>query len=133
MAGGNGRGGPDRSTACATPGSTASEMATPARVSFESRLSIDGPLAARRLDMVSPRNGVFVVVAVVAARCRRARRNRASARWIGDVASGPNTVEAARKALQGSWVLSSLNVTGPDGRTGAIDAIGAMNFDSSAT
>ena len=80
--------------------------------------------------MVSPRNGVFVAVAVVAvALSACAAKPRERPLPIGDIASGPNTLEAARKALQGSWVLNSLNVTGPDGRTGAIDAAGSMNFD----
>ena len=80
--------------------------------------------------MVSPRNGVFVAVAVMAvALSACAAKPRERPLPIGDIASGPNTVEAARKQLQGSWVLSSLNVTGPDGRTGAIDAAGSMNFD----
>ena len=65
--------------------------------------------------MVSPRNGVLVAVAVVAvALSACAAKPRERPLPIGDVASGPNTVEAARKALQG-LVLSSLNVTGPTG------------------
>lgn len=40
------------------------------------------------------------------------------------------TLENARRALQGTWNLVSLNVTAPDGRTAAIEAAGTLVSDA---
>jgi hypothetical protein len=46
------------------------------------------------------------------------------------IASGGDTLESARKALQGTWALMSLNVTAPDGRQASIDAAGTLVSDA---
>jgi hypothetical protein len=46
------------------------------------------------------------------------------------VTEGPNTMESVRQALQGRWVLVSLNVTAEDGRAATIDATGVLTADA---
>jgi hypothetical protein len=46
------------------------------------------------------------------------------------IAEGPNTIEAVRKALQGRWVLVSLNIGTEDGRAAAVDATGVLSCDA---
>jgi hypothetical protein len=46
------------------------------------------------------------------------------------IESGPETVEAARRALQGRWSLVSLEVAARDGRRATIAASGLLNSDS---
>jgi hypothetical protein len=46
------------------------------------------------------------------------------------IASGPQTVEAARKALEGRWTLVSLDVTADDGRKASVDATGVLTSDA---
>jgi hypothetical protein len=46
------------------------------------------------------------------------------------IASGPQTVEAARKALEGRWTLMSLDVSADDGRKASVDATGILNSDA---
>ena len=46
------------------------------------------------------------------------------------IASGGDTLESARKALQGTWALMSLNVIAPDGRKASIDAAGTLVSDA---
>ena len=45
------------------------------------------------------------------------------------IAQGADTLEAARRALQGQWRLESLTVAGADGRALPIDAAGRMELD----
>jgi hypothetical protein len=49
---------------------------------------------------------------------------------MGAVATGPNTLEAVRKQLEGRWVLTSFNVTGSDGQQAAVDATGMLTCDA---
>jgi hypothetical protein len=46
------------------------------------------------------------------------------------VATSGATLENARRALQGTWTLVSLNVTGPDGRKTAVEASGTLVSDA---
>jgi hypothetical protein len=46
------------------------------------------------------------------------------------IAEGPNTMEAVRQALQGRWVLESLNINTEDGRAAAVDATGVLTCDN---
>jgi hypothetical protein len=46
------------------------------------------------------------------------------------VATSGDTLEAARRALQGTWSLVSLNVTAPDGRQAAVEAAGTLVSDA---
>lgn len=43
---------------------------------------------------------------------------------------GPETMSAVRKQLEGRWVLVSVNVTAPDGRSSPIDATGVLTADA---
>ena len=45
-------------------------------------------------------------------------------------AQTPHTMEEARKALEGRWVLVSLNVSAADGRSVTVDATGVQLFES---
>ena len=45
-------------------------------------------------------------------------------------AEGPNTIAAVRQALQGRWVLVSLNVSTEDGRTATVNATGVLSCDA---
>ena len=49
---------------------------------------------------------------------------------MGAVATGPNTLEAVRKQLEGRWVLTSFNVTGTDGQQAAVDSTGTLTWDA---
>ena len=46
------------------------------------------------------------------------------------VASGPETVEAARKALEGTWTLISLTVQNASGARATPQATGTLNWDA---
>ncbi len=46
------------------------------------------------------------------------------------VATSGDTLEGARRALQGTWALVSLNITAPDGRKAAVDAAGTLVSDA---
>jgi hypothetical protein len=46
------------------------------------------------------------------------------------VATSGDTLEGARRALDGKWTLVSLNVTAPDGRKAAIEAAGTLVSDA---
>jgi len=46
------------------------------------------------------------------------------------VATSGDTLESARKALQGTWALTSLNVTAPDGRKATVEAAGTLVSDA---
>ena len=46
------------------------------------------------------------------------------------VATSGDTLENARRALQGTWALVSLNVTAPDGRKAAVEAAGTLVSDA---
>ena len=48
----------------------------------------------------------------------------------GDVDTGPNSLTAARKQLEGHWVLVSLNISAEDGRKVEVDATGSLTSDS---
>lgn len=85
---------------------------------------------ARRIEMTGSTSRVFAAVCVAAALSACAPKARERPLPIGDIASGPNTVEAARKQLQGSWVMTALEVTAVDGRKAALDAAGSMSFDA---
>jgi hypothetical protein len=73
---------------------------------------------------------VLAALCVAAAVSACAAKPRERPLPIGDVAAGPNTVEAVRKQIQGSWVMTSLEVTAVDGRKAALDAAGSMTFDA---
>jgi hypothetical protein len=45
------------------------------------------------------------------------------------VSTGPDSVTAARKALQGTWQLLSLDVAAADGRRTAVEAKGELQLD----
>jgi len=45
-------------------------------------------------------------------------------------AQGPNTAEAARKQLEGRWMLLSLNAAAADGRSATVDATGELELDA---
>src|SRR5262245_37326747 len=45
------------------------------------------------------------------------------------IESGPNTVESVRAALQGKWVLVSLNMNAEDGRSAPVEATGILTSD----
>ena len=47
------------------------------------------------------------------------------------VAAGPQTIEAARRVLEGSWTLVGLDVFGQDGRRASIEAVGVLTSDAS--
>jgi hypothetical protein len=49
---------------------------------------------------------------------------------MGAVATGPNTLEAVRKQLEGRWALTSFNVTGTGGAQAAVDATGTLTCDA---
>jgi hypothetical protein len=46
------------------------------------------------------------------------------------VEQGPNTIDAVRQALQGRWVLVSLNIRAEDGRAASVDATGLLSCDA---
>ncbi len=46
------------------------------------------------------------------------------------IASGPQTVEAARKELEGRWTLVSLDVAAADGRKASVEATGVLTSDA---
>lgn len=47
----------------------------------------------------------------------------------GDVDMGPNSLEATRRRLQGTWELTSLEVFSPSGQPLAAQAIGRLQYD----
>ena len=47
-----------------------------------------------------------------------------------DIASGPNTVEAVRRQLAGTWSLASLVVHTADGKSVNVDAMGTLSSDT---
>jgi len=69
--------------------------------------------------------GVAVTVASCATGQPRQRPLQTS-----PVAEGPGTMEAARKVLEGRWVLVSLNVTAEDGRAAGVEASGTLTSDA---
>jgi hypothetical protein len=46
------------------------------------------------------------------------------------VATGENTVEAARRQLEGRWTLISLDIAAEDGRRTTVQAAGDLNLDA---
>jgi hypothetical protein len=44
------------------------------------------------------------------------------------IATGPNTLESTRRALQGTWTLASLAILDADGRSTSVDAAGTLTF-----
>jgi hypothetical protein len=44
------------------------------------------------------------------------------------IASGPNSLESTRRALQGTWTLASLAIVDADGRGTSVDAAGTLTF-----
>jgi hypothetical protein len=70
--------------------------------------------------------GVLICLWLVG--CARSERQRPV--QTNPIASGPDTVEAARKALEGRWTLLSLDVTAEDGRRATVEATGFLTSDA---
>lgn len=70
----------------------------------------------------------LTVVTSLAGACAASPRQRPLS--AGPVATGPDTVEAIRSRLQGTWVLQSLTVATFEGKPLAIGAAGTMTFDN---
>jgi len=66
--------------------------------------------------------------AVLGSGCAPSARQRPIA--TSRVATSGDTLEAARKALQGTWALASLDVTAPDGRKASVEAAGTLVSDA---
>ena len=66
--------------------------------------------------------------AVLAAGCAPSARQRPIE--TSRVATSGDTLENARRALQGTWALVSLNVNAPDGRKAAVEAAGTLVSDA---
>jgi len=65
-----------------------------------------------------------VILAACAARPRQRPLNTTR------IEPGENSMEAVRTRLQGRWTLVSLSLTAADGRQSAVDATGALTFDT---
>ena len=70
----------------------------------------------------------LVIVTLLAGACAASPRQRPLS--AGPVATGPDTVEAIRSRLQGTWVLESLTVAAFEGKPLPIGASGMMTFDN---
>ncbi len=74
--------------------------------------------------------GLCVTVCFVLALAGCASRARTRPLSTSPIAEGPGTVEAARKVLEGRWILESLSVTAEDGRSATIEASGTLTSDA---
>ena len=74
--------------------------------------------------------GLCFTLCVVLALPACASRGRTRPLSTSPIAEGPGTVEAARKVLEGRWILESLNVTAEDGRSGTVEATGTLTSDA---
>jgi hypothetical protein len=71
---------------------------------------------------------LFVVACAVMAGCATgAPRTRPLP--IGKVETGPGTVAAARKFLEGRWALESFEIRQPGGALAALKGSGVLNYD----
>ena len=70
--------------------------------------------------------GVAALVAA-AAGCAAAPRTRPLP--IGDVPTGPGTVQGARKFLEGRWALESFEIRSADGKQVPLKGSGVLNYD----
>lgn len=80
--------------------------------------------------MKSHRSRLLAAACVVLLLAGCEARSRTRVVKTTPIAKGPDTMEAARKALEGRWVLLSLNVTAEDGRGAVIDATGVLTSDA---
>jgi uncharacterized protein RhaS with RHS repeats len=74
--------------------------------------------------------GLSIILCVALALTACAARPRTRPLHTTPIAEGPNTMEAARKALEGRWVLIALNVTSADGPSAVVDATGTLTSDA---
>lgn len=70
---------------------------------------------------------IVLCVAHAFAACSAAPRQRPL--QTSPIEEGPNTVSAVRKQLEGTWTLTSLNVSTADGKQAAVDATGTLTAD----
>ena len=73
-----------------------------------------------------------IVVAICVSYAVSACASRARTRPLQTtpIAEGPTTMEAARKALDGRWMLVTMTVNAEDGRSVGVDAKGTLTSDS---
>jgi hypothetical protein len=69
-----------------------------------------------------------LAAAILTGACAASPRQRPLS--AGPVASGPDTVEAVRARLDGTWVLQSLTVATFEGKPFGVGAAGTMRFDN---
>jgi uncharacterized protein RhaS with RHS repeats len=72
--------------------------------------------------------GLFAAVLTGALGCAGAPRERPVK--AGPVATGPDTLEAVRRQIEGTWDLVSLQVLTPDGQTVTRPAGGRLTYDA---
>lgn len=72
--------------------------------------------------------GLLAVTLTTAAGCAGAPRQRPVK--VGSVDTGPNSLEAARRQLEGTWDLVSLQVVTTDGQTVTRPAGGRLTYDA---
>lgn len=70
--------------------------------------------------------GVAVLLAASAS-CAAAPRTRPLP--IGDIPTGPGTVQGARKFLEGRWALESFEIRSADGKQVPLKGSGVLNYD----
>jgi hypothetical protein len=70
---------------------------------------------------------LFVLACAVLAGCTGAPRTRPLP--IGKIESGPGTVAAARKFLEGRWALESFEIRQPGGPLAPLKGSGVLNYD----
>lgn len=70
---------------------------------------------------------VFILACVTLAGCAAAPRTRPLP--LGDIDTGPGTVAAARKFLEGRWALQSFELRQPGGALSPLKGSGVLNYD----
>jgi hypothetical protein len=81
-----------------------------------------------RVTVFLSRLGACLIVGLALAACK-AQPLQKPVR-TSDIAEGPETIEAVRKQLAGTWSLVSLVVNTADGKSVNVDAVGTLSSDN---
>ena len=73
------------------------------------------------------KNAAVALLLAAAAACAAAPRTRQLP--IGEIETGPGTVQGARKFLEGRWALESFEIRSADGKQMPLKGSGVLNYD----
>ena len=73
------------------------------------------------------KNVAVALLLAAAAACAAAPRTRQLP--IGEIETGPGTVQGARKFLEGRWALESFEIRSADGKQVPLKGSGVLNYD----